>query len=137
MAAGLGCFHHFGGINTCPISPRWIGIPKYLSIMNSHGMCHHLMGKPKNGWKLGGTNRAHQVKKDMLIFKIWIYKSMVSLCLKALNEQQNPSSVFLNSKMEPHSSMFPCHQHFWINSVQFGITWKIFKKQQRWFQTLR
>ena len=49
---------------------------------------------------------------------------MVSLCLKALNEQQNPSSVFLNSKMEPHSSMFPCHQHFWINSVQFGITWK-------------
>ena len=29
-------------------------------------MCHHLMGKPKNGWKLGRTNRAHQVKKDML-----------------------------------------------------------------------
>ena len=29
-------------------------------------MCHHLMGKPKNGWKLSGTNRAHQGKKDML-----------------------------------------------------------------------
>ena len=71
MAASLGHIHHFGGINTFPISPRWIGIPKYLYIMNSHGMCYHLMGQPKNGWKISGTFLAHQVKKHMLMLTDW------------------------------------------------------------------
>ena len=54
---------------------------------------------------------------------------MVSLWRKALKEQQNPSSVLRNSKIDPQSSGLPCHQHSFIKSEQLGMTWNINKSQ--------
>ena len=78
MASSFGSCRY----NTSPISPRWLGILKYLHIINSHDICYHLTKLLKIYWNISCSSSkmiyvSSMRKNSTLIGVIWKIESEI------------------------------------------------------------